>query len=127
MMKYLLFTLGSLAASVALGQDPTTPSKAIVERIRNEPTATAISIAEPKSPPRLVLKAIVMRDANHGTVLVESNGRNYRLHLDRDILQSEQTLDRAPGIQIGGSFYRLQDFNSQSVTLFDGAHSIQVQ
>lgn len=126
-MKCLLFIIASAICGIAWAQDPTAPSKAILDRIKNEPTASAPSIAEPKLPSKLVLKAIVMRDADHGTALIEADGRNYRLQLDRSTISSEPTIDHAPGIQLGGNFYRLQNFNSRSVTLFDGLRSFQVQ
>ncbi|MFO0942150.1 MAG: hypothetical protein U0930_15540 [Pirellulales bacterium] len=125
-MKYLFFILVSAVGCAAWAQDPTTPSKAILDRIKSEPTATNV-ISEPKAPIKLVLKAIVMQDANRGAALIEAEGRNYRLQLDRSQQDLQHTNEQSPGIQLGGNFYRLQDFTSRSVTLFDGMRSIQVQ
>lgn len=123
-----MLVLALATSSTAWAQDPTLPSKAILDRIKSEPMAsTVVTAAEPWVPAKLVLKAMVMRDVDHGTALIEAEGRMYRLTLDRSMLNVVQPSENNPGIQIGGNYYRVQDFAVRSVTLFDGLHRIQVQ
>lgn len=127
-MRIFVFVLALVTSSTALAQDPTLPSKAILDRIKSEPMAsTVVTTAEPWVPAKVVLKAMVMRDVDHGTALIEAEGRMYRLTLDRSMLNAMQPSEDIPGIQIGGNYYRVQDFAVRSVTLFDGLHRIQVQ
>jgi hypothetical protein len=68
------------------------------------------SLQERQAPPVLKLKAIVMTDSEHGTALIEVDGRRLRLRLAR----TETDLDY---VMIQGSSYRLQSFSPRSVTL----------
>jgi hypothetical protein len=95
-----------------LAQDPTVPSAQILERLGGEqPRAVALpATQERQAPLELKLKAIVMSDSDHGTALIEVEGRRIRLRLSR----LEAGLDP---VVIQGSTYRVQNFSAHSVTL----------
>lgn len=120
----------------AWGQDPTMPSPAILQRLNSNSSVSATD--ETRQTVKLSLKAIVFSDRDHATCLIEVDGRLVRISLDRTEvalqIESMRRRDAEPtarssniGVQVGGSFYCVEEFNSNFITLFDGSHRIQVQ
>lgn len=111
-MRYLICFFIAFMCNPGFAQDPTVPSTQILERLGGEQVSTVASPAtqERQTPPILKLKAMVMTDSDHGTALIEVEGRRIRLRLSRP----EAGLDP---VVIQGSTYRLKSFSAHSVTL----------
>ena len=126
---------------VTLAQDPTVPSAQILERLqREQPAPTTPIAALPTSPlvqerllpPVLKLKAMVMTDSDHGTALIEVDGRRVRLRLARPsseqlaVPESSVAID-LEGVVIQGSTYHVQSFSAGSILLTDRSQTLLVQ
>jgi len=110
-------------------RDPTAPSARILERlgatVRN--TSVPASLAEKRlgeAPsatkiPEIRLKAIVFRDADHGSAILAVNGRNITLKLSRSQgAQAADALSRSPnGFTQDGIHFALEDFSEDSIKL----------
>jgi hypothetical protein len=80
----------------------------------------------------LKLKAMVMIDSDHGTALIEVDGRRVRLRLARPsseqlaVPESSVAID-LEGVVIQGSTYHVQRFSARSILLTDGSQNLLVQ
>ena len=135
MISLLVVTLGNFS----FAQDPTVPSAQILERIyRDQPAAiaalpsTSPVVQERLSPPVLKLKAMVMIDSDHGTALIEVDGRRIRLRLARpandQLAAPEPSAPNAfDGVVIQGLTYHVQDFSARSVLLTNHSQTLLIQ
>ena len=146
-ITFALFTilLFSFHARGTFAQDPTMPGKSILALLGQQPTDNAEADGEvdeaPPLPVKIMLKAIVMRDADHGMALLEANEIRYRVPLVRKPLPSvvrantggsnsqpaaDQPEDELvqpmarPMVQIEGIVYSIEDFTADCVILSDG-------
>lgn len=124
-MRCLICFFAITVFNATFAQDPTVPSAQILERLgREQPTSLvalpSTPIQERKEPPLLKLKAIVMTDSDHGTALIEVDGRRVRLRLSR----TEAGVDC---LVVQGSPYRVQDFSARSVVLESQGQTLLVQ
>ncbi len=104
-----MFVLGCLVRP-AFGQDPTVPSKEILQRMTR---ATVEPKAVVSEAPVVKLKAMVLSDANRGTGIIEANGRRYTVKLER----ADQSVQVGSGIEIAGRRYLVEDFSARSILL----------
>ena len=124
-MRLLICFIVAMNCNATFAQDPTVPSAQILERLgRGQPTSLvalpSTSIQERQTPPVLKLKAMVMTDSDHGTALIEVEGRRLRLRLSRT--------EREPdSLVVQGSTYRVQNFSARSVTLESHGQTLIVQ
>ncbi len=74
------FIFWMLLLAMAFGQerrDPTQPSAAIQQKFE-------VADRQTESPlPKIKVKAVVLRDPDHGTALIEAADRTFRIKLDR--------------------------------------------
>ena len=127
-MRVALSIVLMVCGGLTRAQDPTIPSPALLERLQAAPLVVR---SESRPLPAIKLKSLVMRDSDHGTAIVESDGSRFQLNLDR--AQLRQT-DGAPPetdsrgrLQIGGVEYRVQDFYRRTIVLHDGVRRVLVQ
>lgn len=117
--------------SASFGQDPTMPSKAVMALMNGEPPK-AESKEEPEEP-KVKLKAIVLRDDDHGSAIIEIDERRVRLPLDRSLLNSSKlnseanTTGRNAKVQIGLVQYSVEDFSPTAIVLSHGNKRLIVQ
>ena len=129
MSRILSIVILGISTSACLGQDPTVPSQAIVEKLRKETSATADQIT--KTAPKMKLKAIVLIDRDHGVATIEADGQRIRVRLDRS-LASDLKLATKPeklveAVQIGGVQFTVEDFSARTIVLTDGMRRVLVQ
>ena len=112
-------------------RDPTKPSEQMLERIRTSIRGPAVSepvakvptkestVSAPAAMPHFHLRAIVMSDADHGSVILKVDDKSITLKLDREQIQRFQ--DNLPpsqsGFTVGGVFYAIEDFTEHSILL----------
>ncbi len=134
MISFLMVTL----CNFSFAQDPTVPSAQILERLyRDQPAPIAALpsaspvVQERLSPPVLKLKAMVMTDSDHGTALIEVEGRRVRLRLARptdQLAAPEPSASRVlDGVVIQGLTYHVQDFSARSVLLTNHSQTLLIQ
>ncbi len=134
MISFLVVTL----CNYSFAQDPTVPSAQILERLyRDQPApiealpSTSPVVQERLSPPVLKLKAMVMTDSDHGTALIEVEGRRVRLRLARptdQLAAPEPSASRVlDGVVIQGLTYHVQDFSARSVLLTNHGQTLLIQ
>ena len=136
-MRSLLSLLAVTVCSSGFAQDPTVPSAKMLERLHREPTpiaAVPISplVQERWPPPVLKLKAMVMTDRDHGTALVEVDGRRIRLRLARTLKEQGAAPESPPptevdSVVIQGSSYSVQSFSARSIVLTNHNQLLLVQ
>ncbi len=129
MSRIMSLVILGIATCASLGQDPTVPSQAIVEKLRKETSATADQIT--KTAPKMKLKAIVLIDRDHGVATIEADGQRIRVRLDRS-LASDLKLATKPeklveAVQIGGVQFTVEDFSARTIVLTDGMRRVLVQ
>ncbi len=101
----------------ARGQDPTVPSPKIIERLREStttPAATRQASAEVKPQPSKIsirLKAIVLADPDHGSAILEVEGRRLSLQLDR------LHLNQTTRIKLDEEELWVEDFSTHMIQL----------
>jgi hypothetical protein len=133
MIRILCLAVVGLTSLVAMGQDPTVPSQAILEKLKKENSSVTNEVA--RSSPKMKLKAIVMIDRDHGVATIEADGQRFRVRLERS---SESELKSrtvaAPNatrvveaVQIGGVQYTVEDFSTRTIVLTDGVRRVLVQ
>lgn len=132
-MKNLIFCWVLLSVvGLAHGQDPTVPSQAILDRL---PSNTAVAARVESRPlPVVQLRALVMRNTDRGTAMIEVDGQLRFLRLDRAMLPatrpgSETKLESnglASSVQLSGAVYTVEDFTERTIVLSDGLHRILV-
>ena len=138
-MRYLICLFALLICDVTFAQDPTVPSAQILERLKLEKTApvaallsTEPAVREPLALPVLKLKAVVMTDRDHGTALIEVDGRRVRLRLSREATKQLSTPESSAeigldGVVIQGSTYHVQTFSARSILLTNDSQTLLVQ
>ncbi len=122
-MRYAIFLSVITIGITGFAQDPTVPSAQILAKLGGESVTSSVlpaSAQERQSPPVLKLRALVMTDGDHGTALIEVEGRRIRLQLSRP----EASSDR---VTIQGSTYRVQEFSARSVLLESRGQTLLVQ
>ena len=129
MSRILSIVILGIATSACLGQDPTVPSQAIVEKLRKETSATADQVA--KTAPKMKLKAIVLIDRDHGVATIEADGQRIRVRLDRSLASDLKSATKpesfVEAVQIGGVQYTVEDFSARTIVLTDGMRRVLVQ
>ena len=135
MISFLIVTL----CNFSFAQDPTVPSDQILERLyRDQPgpvaaLPTTSPVAQDRLPPPVLkLKAMVMTDSDHGTALIEVEGRRVRLRLARPATdQLAAPEPSAPsvldGVVIQGLTYHVQGFSARSVLLTNHSQTLLIQ
>lgn len=137
-MRSMIFLLVVTLCNYSFAQDPTVPSAQILERLyRDQPApiaalpSTSPVVQERLSPPVLKLKAMVMTDSDHGTALIEVEGRRVRLRLSRptdQLAAPEPSASRVlDGVVIQGLTYHVQDFSARSVLLTNHSQTLLIQ
>ncbi len=115
--------------SLAMGQDPTVPSQAILDKLKKESSLATNEVT--KVSPKMKLKAIVMIDRDHGVATIEADGQRLRVRLDRGLSSNAKSLTKtesvAEAVQIGGVQYTVEDFSSRTIVLTDGMRRVLVQ
>jgi hypothetical protein len=109
----------NLSSAVADDADPTTPSAQITERMMvhenrlPSPSVATVSSAPSLPRPSLRLKAIVLRDPDHGTAIVSCNAtETCVVMLQRNKLQSTTN-----AFHVGGMTLTVKDFSESSVIM----------
>jgi len=120
---------GSRASSrTDVVRDPTAPSSKILERLgatlRNASAApvgdaSRVKAAPAAKIPEIRLKAIVFSDVDHGTAILEVNGRTVTLKLSRPQGSNPaEASTRSPsGFTQGGIYFTVEDFSEDSIKL----------
>ena len=129
-LKIILGFAMLIASKTAGAQDPTIPSPQILERLQSNTVLPQASLPrqnpiEQPAVPVIKLKAIVMRDENTGTALLEINGRKVRLPLVRNSPEQVAAPELA-GIEIQGTLYSVEDFSSRSILLSGSGRKLLV-
>ena len=138
-MRCLICIFAVMFCDVTHAQDPTVPSAQILERLHHEQPTPVVRlpftnplVQEQLALPVLKLKALVLADSDHGTALIEVEGRRIRLRLVRPATDqlaaplpaTSQDLD---GVVIQNSTYHVQSFSSRSILLSNDSHTLLVQ
>lgn len=90
-----LLSAATVAAQDADGQasDPTRPSRAIAERMR-QPEMRAANVTSVQLPqfPKIKLRAIVLREPNHGVAWLDVDGESVRIELHREMVAPSKSI-----------------------------------
>lgn len=125
---FSLVALGFMTLA-SMGQDPTVPSQAIVEKLNKGTSPTTNEVT--KTAPKMKLKAIVLIDRDHGVATIEADGQRFRLRLDRNLTSDMKSATKAESaveaVQIGGVQYIVEDFSARTIVLSDGMRRVLVQ
>ena len=138
-MRCLICIFAVMFCDVTHAQDPTVPSAQILERLHHEQPTPVVTlpftnpfVQEQLALPVLKLKALVMADSDHGTALIEVEGRRVRLRLAR--LATDQLAAPEPsapsvldGVVIQGLTYHVQGFSARSVLLTNHSQTLLIQ
>ena len=127
----LLSTVIGSASVSAESQDPTSPSPQITALLGN--TSSLVSVkpeikgeANVNSKAlQLTLRALVLRDLDHGTAIIGVNGRSARVIP----LRREQLDVRSSRIKLGEAIFVLTDFSDSVVVLqsLDGSRKLTLK
>jgi hypothetical protein len=134
-MRILICFLAVILCDCVFAQDPTVPSAQILERLQAGQTTPAVTLhtsrptAEERLPPVLKLKAMVMTDSDHGTALIEVDGRRVRVRLSRSTTDKSEASSEIgiDGLVIQGSTYHVQSFSVRSILLTNHSQALSVQ
>ena len=122
-------------------RDPTVPSPEILERLKQERAPVAVIDTPQGTPqiaiaplPKIVVKAIVLVDADHGVAMLDCSGRKLIVRLARESLDAAVEHDpnaatgqRLNGFTADGFTFRVAEFSDQSLLLKAGDRSLLVQ
>jgi hypothetical protein len=134
-MRSLLCWLMVLCGSSVCAQDPTVPSAQILERLHSDPREPPAPIslprpamqAEPALPPVIKLRAMVLSDSDHGTALLDIDGRHVRLKLSRPVAGHSAETAGLDGVTIQGALYRVESFSARAIMLVSRGQTLLVQ
>lgn len=138
-MKCLIGFCAVMICDVTLAQDPTVPSSKILERLQHEQRIPLVAMPATgplnevrAAAPELKLKAMVLTDSDHGTALIEVDGRRVRLQLSRPTHEQMNAPESSSqiginGVVIQGSTYHVQSFSARSILLTNGTQTLLVQ
>lgn len=129
MSRILSMVVIGIMACISLGQDPTVPSQAIIDKLKKETSSTADQATTTAL--KMKLKAIVMIDRDHGVATIEADGQRFRIRLDRSLSSNLKTATKpesvVEAVQIGGVQYTVEDFSARTIVLTDGMRRLLVQ